>query len=140
MIYILVVPVHLIMGKLLIQVIIEDILLKNFLNPSDNAYFLTLRMPSQDNSLEIGRFGDQIIVAFQNAELVNDPIFSFDYNEGFWLPVQYENKLGKTVCSFLENGNRMAFPYALKLCMLFQVMFGRKIRNENWLENGVKVE
>jgi hypothetical protein len=125
------------MGKLSI---IEEILFKNHISPSAESYYLKLSMPSQNNSLIIGKFGEQVLIALQDADLVSDPVFSFDYNEGIYLPVQFENKFGKTVCSFLENGNRVAFPYALKRCMLFQAMFAGKIRNQKWLENGVKVE
>jgi hypothetical protein len=98
-------------------------------------------MPSQDNSLEIGKFGEQVLIALQNSDLVSDPVFSLDYNEGLWIPVQFIQKTGKPfVCSFVENGNRMSFPYRLKRCLLFQAMFARKIREQGFLENGVKVE
>ena len=126
------------MGKL--QAIIEDILKKHGISPTAESYYLKLRMPSHDESLVIGKFGEQILAGFQNKDLISNPVFSFDYNEGFWFPVQFEAKNGKTICSFLENGNRMAFPYVLKRCMLFQGMFAGKIRNQKWLEDGVKVE
>lgn len=128
------------MGKLSLQLIIEEILLKNNIFPSSESYFLKLGIPSHDNSLLIGKVGDQVLIALQNGDLVSDPVFSLDYNKGFWFPVQFEAKNGKTICSFLENGNRMAFPYVLKRCMLFQGMFAGKIRNQKWLEDGVKVE
>jgi len=127
------------MGKLSLQLIIEEILLKNNLSPSSESYFLKLSMSPHD-FLVIGKVGEQVLIALQNGDLVSDPVFSLDYNKGFWFPVQFEAKNGKTICSFLENGNRMAFPYVLKRCMLFQGMFAGKIRNQNWLENGVKVE
>ena len=128
------------MGKISLQLIIEEILLKNNISPSAESYCLKLYMPSHDDSLVIGKVGEQVLIALQNADLVSDPVFSLDYNEGYWFPVQFDAKNGKTICSFLENGNRMAFPYVLKRCMLFQGMFAGKIRNQNWLENGVKVE
>ncbi len=128
------------MGKLSLQLIIEEILLKNDISPTAESYYLKLRMPSHNDSLLIGKVGEQVLIAFQNANLISDPVFSLDYNEGYWFPVQFEVKTRKTICSFIENGNRMAFPYALKQCMLFQGMLGRKIRAQKWLEDGVKVE
>jgi hypothetical protein len=126
------------MGKL--QAIIEDILKKHGIDPLSESYYLKLRMLSHDESLVIGKVGEQILAGFQNKNLISDPVFSFDYNEGLWIPVQFEQKNGIFICSFVENGNHMAFPYRLKRCMLVQAMFAKNIREQQWLENGVKVE
>ena len=121
------------MGKLSLQLILEELLLKNNISPSSESYFLKLRMPSHDDFLVIGRVGEQILVGLHDD--LSNPVLSYDYNQGDWFPVGIENKLGKTICSFLENGKRMIIPYRMKRFMLFQGMFVKKIRG--LLENGV---
>jgi hypothetical protein len=128
------------MGKISLQLIIEEILLKNNLSPSTESYYLKLRMPSHDESLVIGRVSEQILAGFQNKDGISNPVLAFDYNQGNWFPVSIEQPFGVTVCSFIEDGNLMAFPYRLKRCMLFQGMLANKIREQNYLEKGVKVE
>jgi len=39
---------------------------------------------------------------------------------------------------FLENGKRMIYPARIKEFKSFQRMFARNIREQGWLENGVK--
>lgn len=126
------------MGKL--QAIIEEILKKHGIFPSTESYYLKLRMPSHDDFLVIGRVSEQILAGFQNKDGISNPVLAFDYNQGNWFPVSIEQPFGVTVCSFIEDGNLMAFPYRLKRCMLFQGMLANKIREQNYLENGVKVE
>ncbi len=123
-----------VMGKL--QAIIEEILLKHGIYPSADAYYLKLRMPSHDDYLVIGRVGEQILVGLHDD--LSNPVLSYDYNQGEWFPVSIENKLGNTICSFIENGKRMIIPYRLKRFMLFQGFFLKNIRG--LIENGVKVE
>ncbi len=108
-----------VMGKLYIQAIIEEILLKNCIQPSANGFYLKLSMPSYDD-LEIAKFGEQILVKLQNDE------FAFDYNKGKWIPV--------------GMNNRMINPYTIKIFMIFQANCGRKIKEQGWLENGVKIQ
>ena len=114
-----------------LQETIEEILLKHSINPSSDAFYLKLRMPSHEN-FTVGKVGEQIIVK------INDTVLAFDYNEGHWFPVSFESKLGKTNCSFIKDNNRMIIPYNLKRFMLFQGFFSKNIRG--LLENGVKVE
>jgi len=114
-----------------LQETIEEILLKHSINPSSDAFYLELRMPSHEN-FTVGKVGEQIIVK------INDSMLAFDYNEGHGFPVSFENKLGNTICSFIENGKRMIIPYRMKRFLLFQGMLIRNIKG--LLENGVKVE
>lgn len=124
-----------VMGKL--QAFSEELLKKHGISPTAESYYLKLPMPSHDDSLVIGRVGEQILVGLQNDGLSN-PVLSYDYNQGEWFPVAIENKLGNTICSFIENGKRMIIPYRMKRFLLFQGMLIRNIRG--LLENGVKVE
>jgi hypothetical protein len=125
------------MGKL--KALIEEILKKHGIDPSAGDYYLKLRMPNCD-SLVIGKVGDQVLIGRQNANLINSPVLSYYYNQGNWFPVEIEQISGTTICSFIENGNRMYFPYRIRKFMLFQRMFEKKIREQGFLENGVKVE
>lgn len=104
------------MGKLFIQAIIEQILLKNSIKPSAHEFYLKLSMPSSGD-LEIAKFGEQILVKLNNDEL------AFDYYREKWIPV--------------GMNNRRINPYTIKIFMLFQANLGRKIKEQGWLENGI---
>ena len=121
------------MGKL--QILIEQILQKHDISPTAESYYLKLKMPSHDD-LVIGRVGEQILVGLQNDDLSN-PVLSYDYNQGEWFPVSFENKLGTTALSFFKNGKRMIIPYRMKKFLVFQGMLIRNIKG--LLENEVKV-
>lgn len=124
----------------ILQVIIEQIL-KRHGSPSAESYYLKLRMPSHDDFLVIGKVGEQILVGLQKDDL-SAPMLAYDYNQGNWFAVriQQQQTSGDTICSFLENGNRIIIPYRLKRFMLFQGMLGKNIKELNYLEKGEKVE
>lgn len=128
--------------RLEIQNIIEKILLKHNIDPSTESYFLKLRIPNYDD-LVIEKEGEQVLVGHYyhhlSGDLISDPVLAFDYNGGCWYPVRIELVLGDTVCSFVENGKRMIYPRRIKEFKSFQKMFARNIREQGWLENGVKV-
>ena len=124
----------------ILQANLEQILKRHGIDPSSESYYLKLHMPSHDDSLVIGRVSEQILAGFQNKDLISNPVLSFDYNRANWFPVSIEQPFGVTVCSFIEEGNRMIIPYRLRKFMLFQKMLANKIIEQNYLENGEKVE
>jgi hypothetical protein len=117
-----------------LQEIIEKILKMQNISPSSESYYLKLKMVSHDDYLVIGRVGEQILVGLHDD--LSNPVLSYDYNQGDWFPIGIENKLGNTICSFIEDGKRMIIPYRIKRFMLFQKMMANNIRG--FLENGVK--
>jgi hypothetical protein len=128
-------------NRLEIQNIAEKILRKHNIDPAAESYFLKLRMPNYDD-LVIEKEGEQVLVGHYyhhpSGDLISDPVLAFDYNEGYWYPVRIEQTLGDTVCSFVEDGKRMIYPARIKEFKSFQRMFARNIREQLWLENGVK--
>lgn len=108
------------MGKLFIQAIIEQILLKNSIKPSAHEFYLKLSLPSHNDQLVIGKFGNQILIKLTNDEL------AFDYYREKWIPVGLNN--------------RKINPYTIKIFMLFQANLGRKIKSQGWLENGIPIK
>ena len=118
------------MRKLFMQAI-SEVLKRHGIDPSADTYYLELRMPSHEN-FTVGKVGEQILVK------IGDTVLALDYNQGNWFPISIENKLGKTICSFIENGNHMIIPFRFKRCMLFQGMLVKKIREQNYLENDEK--
>lgn len=129
-------------SKLEIQNIVEKILRKHNIDPSAYTYFLKLRMPNYDD-LVIEKEGEQVLVGHYyhhpSGDLISDPVLAFDFNGGYWYPVRIEQTLGDTVCSYVENGKRMIYPARIKEFKAFQRMFARNIREQGWLENGVRV-
>ena len=130
-------------GRLEIQYIVEKILRKHNIDPSAESYYLKLRMPSYDD-LVLEKEGEQVLVGHYyhhpSGDLISDPVLAFDYNHGRWFPVRIELALGDTVCSFIENGKRMIYPGRIPEFKSFQNMFAKNIREQGWLENGVKVD
>ena len=124
-----------------IQNIVEKILRKHNIDPTENSYYIKLSMPNFDD-LVIEKEGDQVLVGHYyhhpSGDLISDPVLAFDYNHGYWYPVRIEQTLGDTVCSFVENGKRMIYPDRIREFKSFQRMFARNIREQGWLENGVK--
>ncbi len=128
--------------KLEIQNIIEKILHKHKIDPTSESYYLKLRMLSYDD-LVIEKEAEQILVGHYyhhpSGDLISDPVLAFDYNGGYWFPVRIEQTLGDTVCSFVENEKRMIYPGRITEFKSFQRMFAKNIREQGWLENGVKI-
>ncbi len=130
-------------NKLEIQNIVEKILQKHNIDPSAESYYLKLRMPNYDD-LVIEKEGEQVLVGHYyqhpSGDLISDPVLAFDYNRGYWYPVRIEQTLGDTICSFVENGKRLIYAARIKDFKSFQRMvFARNIREQGWLEKGVKV-
>jgi hypothetical protein len=128
--------------KLEIQNIVENILMKHSIDPSAHSYYLKLRMPNYDD-LVIEKEGEQVLVGHYyhhpSGDLISDPVFAFDYNEGYWFPVRIEQVFGDTICSYLKDGERWKYPRRIKEFKSFQRMFANNIRDQGWLEDGVKV-
>jgi hypothetical protein len=129
-------------GRLEIQNIVEKILRKHNIDPSAESYYLKLRMPNYDD-LVIEKEGEQVLVGHYyhhpSGDLISDPVLALDYNHGYWYPVRIEQVFGDTVCSFVENGKRMIYPGRVREVKSFQRMFARNIKEQGWLEDGVKV-
>src|SRR3972149_2035751 len=127
--------------RLEIQNIVENILRKHKIALTAESYFLKLSMPNYDD-LVIEKEGEQVLVGHYyhhpSGDLISDPVLAFDYNQGYWYPVRIEQTIGDTVCSFVENGKRMKYPARIKEFRSFQRMFSTNIRDQKWLENGVK--
>lgn len=130
-------------GKLEIQVISEKILIKHGIDPSAHEFFHKLRMRNYDD-LVIEKEGMQVLVGHYyhhpSGDLISDPVLAFDYNDRYWFPVRIEQTLGDMTCSYVENGKRMIYPAKIKEFKSFQRMFARNIREQGWLDRGVKVE
>src|SRR3989304_5406647 len=128
-------------NKFEMQNIVEKILQKHNIDPSAESYYLKLRKRHYDD-LVIEKECEQVLVGHYyhhpSGDLISDPVLAFDYNGRYWFPVRIEQTLGDTVCSYVENGKRMLYPARIKEFRSFQRMFARNIREQGWLENGVK--
>lgn len=125
------------------QSISEEILIKHGIDPSAHEFLLKLHMRNYDD-LVIEKEGAQVLVGHYyhhpSGDLISDPVLAFDYNGGYWYPVRIEQTLGDMVCSYVENGKRMIYPARIKEFKSFQRMFARNIKEQRWLERGVKTE
>ena len=129
-------------NKFELQNIVEKILQKHNIDPSAESYYLKLRKRNYDD-LVIEKEGEQVLVGHYyhhpSGDLISDPVLAFDYNHGYWYPVRIEQTFGDTICSFIENGKRIIYPGRIKEFKSFQRMFARNIKEQGWLEKGVKV-
>ncbi len=103
-------------SKLEIQSVIEKILTKHNIDPTAQSYYLRLSMSSYMD-LVIEKEGNQVLVGHY-----------------------YEQVVGDTVCSFMEDGRRMIYPERIRGFMSFQRIFGKNIKEQGWLEDGERVE
>lgn len=131
-------------GKMEIQNIVENILLKHGIDPSEHSYYLKLCMRNYDD-LVIEKEGEQVLVGHYyhhpSGDLLSDPVLAFNYNGGYWFPVRIEQTtFGDTICSYIEKEKRMIYHAKIKEFRSFQRMFARNIREQGWLERGAKVE
>jgi hypothetical protein len=128
-------------SKLEIQNIIEKILKKHNIDPSGD-YFLKLRRWPYDD-LVIEKMGEQVLVGHYyihpSGDYISDPVFSFEYNQGYWFPVRIELLFGHKFCSFLDGGFRVIYPDIIKEFILLQGMFARNIKDQKFLEIGEEV-
>lgn len=147
--------------KLEIQDIIEKILYKRRVDPGGYKYDFRLRMPTYFDPL-IGRRGKQglseqngDLILFvkkldryirigqyyeDNGDLMSDPVIAIDYNYGKWIPIRIERVIGETVYSHIENGRRVIYPDKIEEYMSIQRTFAQKIREQGWLENGIRIK
>jgi hypothetical protein len=147
--------------KLEIQDIIEKILYKRRVDPGGYKYDFRLRMPTYFDPL-IGKRGNQglseqngdlILVVKKldryirigqyfedNGDLTSDPIIAIDYNYGKWIPIRIERVIGDTVYSYIDNGKRMIYPDKIEEYMSIQRTLAQKIREQGWLENGIRIK
>jgi hypothetical protein len=47
--------------------------------------------------------------------------------------------VGDTICSFWKDGKLMIYPGRIREFKSFQSMFARNIKEQRWLESGMKV-
>ncbi len=127
-------------GKMEIQNIAEKILARHSIDPSHDFY-LKLSMPPymdlvierNDNIILVGHYREE------NGDLISDPVLAMEDLNEIWSPVRIEQWCGDTVCSFYENDKLMIYPERMKEFRSFQRMFARNIREQGWLESGMKV-
>jgi hypothetical protein len=127
-------------GKMEIQNIVEKLLEKNNIDVTKDFY-LKLTMPPYMN-LVLERNGDIILVGHyreENGDLISDPVLAMEGQE-IWAPLRIELWCGDTICAFYQDGKRMIYPEKIKEFRVFQRMFARNIREQRWVENGVRVE
>ncbi len=128
-------------SRLEIQNIVEKILRKHNIDPSEEDYYLKLSMPNYDD-LVIEKEGEQVLIGHYyhhpSGDLISDPVLVFDFNEGYWFPIRIEQALGDTMCSYFRNGKRMIYPQRFKEFKSFQRMFAKNLKEQGWLENAVE--
>jgi len=126
-------------NRMEIQTIVEKILAKHNINPSQDFY-LKLTMPAYMD-LVLERNGDIILVGHyreENGDLISDPVLAMEGGE-IWSPIRIELWCGDTICAFYEDEKRMIYPERIKEFRVFQRMFARNIREQGWGEKGEKV-
>ena len=126
--------------KLEIQRISEKILLKHNIDPTADFYLKLSMPPYMDLVLE--RNGGIILVGHyreENEDLISDPVLALEDDNGYWYPVRIELRCGDTICSYWEGDKHMIIPGNIKEFKSFQGMFAKNIREQRWLESGVKV-
>ena len=148
-------------ARLELQEVIEEILRKHRIDPGDHNYDLRLRMPTYfdpfiggvDNESS-GQNGDLILFVKkmggkfirmgqyyeQNGDHTSDPVIAMDAGSSYWVPVRIDRAVGDIVCYYIENGRRMMYPDKIEEFMSIQRMFAQKIREQGWLESGIKLK
>lgn len=147
--------------KLEIQDIIEKILYKRRVDSGGYKYDFRLRMPTYfdplmervDSDESIGQNGDLILFIKKldryirigqyyedDGDLTSDPVLAMDYDNGNWIPIRVERAAGDIVCSYVENCKRVIYQDKLEEFMAFQRMFAQKIRDQGWLDSGIKLK
>jgi hypothetical protein len=127
-------------GKMEIQNIVERILQKHGIDAAKDFYLKLTMPPYMDLVME--RNGDTILIGHyreENGDLISDPVLAMEEAGGYWYPVRIEQWCGDTICSFWEGGKQMIYPGKIKEFKSFQCVFAWNIREQGWLENGMKV-
>ncbi len=147
--------------KLEIQEVIEDILRKHRVDPRNHKYDIRLRMPTYFDPF-IGNIGSKGL-SRQNGDLIlfikkldryirigqyyeqsgdhtSDPVIAMDAGSSYWVPVRIDRAVGDIVCYYIEGGKRMMYPDKIEEFMSIQRMFAQKIREQGWLDSGIKLK
>ncbi len=128
-------------GKMEIQNIVEKILQKHGIDATKDFYLKLSMPPYMDLVLE--RNGSIILVGhyhIQEGDLISDPFLALEDMNGYWYPVRIEQWCSDTICSYWEDDKLMIYPERVKEFKSFQRVFARNIKEQQWLEDGVKVE
>jgi hypothetical protein len=126
--------------KLEIQTVTEKILAKHGIDATKDFYLKLSMPPYMDLIME--RNGSIILIGHyyvQEGDLISDPVLALEDISGYWHPVRIEQWCGDTICSFWEGDKRLIYPNRIKEFRSFQRMFARNIREQGWLESGMKV-
>lgn len=147
--------------KLEVQDIIEKILYKRRVDPGGYKYDFRLRMPTYFDPLmeragsdeSMWQNGDLILFIKKldryirigqyyedNGDHTSNPVLALDYNYGRWIPIRIERIIGDTVYSYIENDKRVIYPDKLEEFMAFQRMFAQNIREQGWLDSGMRIK
>lgn len=124
-----------------IQNIIEKILKKHNIDASKDFYLKLTMPPYIDLVLE--RNGDIVLVGYyieQNGDLISDPVLAMFVLGKQWYPLRIEQILGDITCAYYGKGKYYIHQNRVKGFLSFQRMFAKNIREQCWLENGVKVQ
>jgi hypothetical protein len=122
-----------------LQNIVERILQRHGIDATEDFYLKLSAPPYMDLVME--RNGDTIIVGhyrIENGDLISDPILAMEETGGYLYPVRIEQWIGDTICSYWENGSHYIVPRAIKEFRSFQRMFAKNIREQGWIESGMK--
>lgn len=145
-----------------LQEVIEEILRKHRIDLGDHNYDMRLRMPTYfdpiigriDSYESAGQNGDLILFVKKkggrfirmgqyyemNGDHTSDPVIAMDAGSSYWVPVRIERALGDIVCYYIENGRRMMYPDKIEEFISIQRMFAQKIREQGWLDSGIKLK
>ena len=74
-----------------------------------------------------------------SGDYISDPVFAFDYNQGYWFPLKIELLFGHKFCRISHDGILMIYPEIIKEFILFQRMFSKNIKDLKFLEIGEEV-
>ncbi len=122
-----------------IQNIVERLLQRHSVDETKDFYLKLTMPPYMD--LVIERNGDTILVGhynIENGDLISDPVSAMEDEYGYWYPVRIEQWCGDTNCLFWEGAKRMIYLDRIKEFKSFQRMFARNIKEQGWLESGMK--
>ncbi len=125
--------------KLEIQTITGKILAKHNIDPTTDFYLKLSMPPYMDLVIERNR--NTILVGHyreENGDLISDPVLALEDISGYWYPVRIELWCGDTIYSFWEDGKRKINFKNAREFRSFQRIFAKNIKEQGWLENGVK--
>lgn len=149
-------------ARLELQEAIEEILRKHRIDPGDHNYDMRLRMPTYfdpligriDSNESSGQNGDLILFVKKmggkfirmgqyyemNGDQTSDPVIAMDAGNSNWVPVRIDRAVGDIVCYYIENGERMMYPDKIEEFISIQRMLAQKIREQGWLDSGIKLK